>query len=72
MAHLASFNQASVEQALQGIPALKQYKINNATSSILIEYDPSVVQPHLIEGLFSESEQEAEQACYAIAACLEL
>ncbi|OZS42566.1 hypothetical protein ASV53_17810 [Photobacterium sanguinicancri] len=71
LAHLATFNRADIENTLQSIAAFKQYKINNATGSLLIEYDANIVKPHLIEALFSESEQEAEQACYALAACLE-
>ena len=71
LAHLAAFNRKDIEQALQEFPAFKQYKINNATGSLLIEYDANIVQPSLIEALFAESDQDAEQACYALAACLE-
>ncbi|MCG7587450.1 MULTISPECIES: HMA2 domain-containing protein [Photobacterium] len=72
LAHLATFNSSEIERALQNIPAFKNYKLNNATGSLLIEYDASIVKPHLIDALFSQSEQDAEQACYALGACLEI
>ena len=72
IAHLATFNSSEIERSLQNIPAFKNYKLNNATGSLLIEYDASIIKPHLIEAFFSESGQDAEQACYALAACLEI
>ena len=72
LAHLATFKSADVEQALQNIPAFKKYTINNATGSLLIEYDAGIIAPAMIEALFSESDHEAEQACIALAACMDI
>ncbi len=72
VAHLASFKSDDIEQAIAAVPAFRSYKVNKATGSILIEYDASTIEHSLITALFDESEAEAEQACYAIAAALNL
>lgn len=72
MAHLAKYKLQDIECTLASIPAFKNCKLNSATGSILIEYDASLVNPHWIEQLFSDSEQQAEQACYLIAESLNL
>ncbi|PSW18115.1 hypothetical protein C9I98_18220 [Photobacterium sanctipauli] len=69
---MASLNRNEIEQALLKIPALKHYKINNATGSLLVEYDATLIKPQLLEALFSRSDQEAKQACYALSAYLAL
>ena len=72
VAHLAKYKLQDIEHALAAIPAFKNYKLNSVTGSILIEYDPVVIQPQLIDRLFAGSDQQAEQACYAIAESLNL
>ncbi len=72
VAHLARFHNDDIEKAISSIPAFKHYKVNGATGSIVIEYDPNSVSPSLIDALFSDSEQAAEQACYDIAQQLDL
>ncbi|WP_083627130.1 HMA2 domain-containing protein [Vibrio ponticus] len=72
VAHLAKYKVQDIEHALASIPAFKNYKLNSVTGSILLEYDPTVIQPLLIDVLFSGTEQEAEQACYDIAKSLNL
>ncbi|MBO0215327.1 cation transporter [Vibrio sp. Vb2880] len=72
VAHLAKFRAGDIEQAIASIPAFKHYQLNNVTGSILIEYDAATINPQSIEALFSESDQVAEQACYAIAEQLDL
>lgn len=67
VAHLAKFNKSQIEQLIQEQPAFKGYKLNTATGSLVIEYDPKVVPPNLIDLVFSQSDQDAEQTCYAIA-----
>ncbi|BDM64218.1 hypothetical protein NFHSH190041_16700 [Shewanella sp. NFH-SH190041] len=72
LTQLVSFNTDKIEQAIAAIPAFKNYKINNTTHSILIEYDIGVIRPEWIDSLFSGSEKDAELACYAIAQQLNL
>ncbi|AQW59640.1 hypothetical protein A9237_13980 [Vibrio owensii] len=72
VAHLAKFRSDDIEKAISSIPAFKNYKLNSATGSIVIEYDPMTVNPKAIDALFSDSEQAAEQACYSIAEQLDL
>lgn len=72
VAHLASFRSDDIEKAISSIPAFKNYKLNNATGSIVIEYDPTTVNPKAIDALFSQSKEVAERACYAIAEQLDL
>ncbi|KAB1458395.1 hypothetical protein BIY22_01025 [Vibrio panuliri] len=72
VAHLAKYKLQDIEHALAAIPAFKNYKLNSVTGSILIEYDPVIIQPQLVDRLFSGSDQQAEQACYAIAESLNL
>ncbi|QLE84442.1 cation transporter [Shewanella sp. Scap07] len=66
LAQFASFNTGDIEQAVQKVPALKQYKINHSTGSVVIEYDPQQITPALIDALFAESEQAAREACHQI------
>ena len=72
VAQLASYRSDEIEQALASVPAFRKYKINTATGSIVIEYDPTCIQPSTIDTLFSDSAAEAEQACYALAEQLNL
>lgn len=72
IAQLASFRNKEIEQAIASVPAFKNYKINEATGSIVIEYDATSIQPSTIDALFSDSAVEAEQACYALAEQLNL
>ncbi|WED24673.1 cation transporter [Vibrio sp. JC009] len=72
IAHLARFNAGDIKRALDDIPAFRNYKLNSSTGSILIEYDPGLVSPALIEELFSPDDNIAERACYALADCLNL
>ncbi|MFT5879935.1 MAG: copper chaperone CopZ [Moritella sp.] len=70
IAHLAKLKTSEIESSLQQIPAFKRYKLNMATGSIVIEYDTSIVTPHVIEAIFSTSDSTAEQACQELAASL--
>ncbi|ENX3946958.1 heavy-metal-associated domain-containing protein [Photobacterium damselae subsp. damselae] len=72
VAQLASFRKSDIEKVVASIPAFTSYTVNNATGSIVIEYDYSIVKYQSIDELFSESEQIAERACYAIAQQLNL
>lgn len=72
IAHLAHFNAHDIERFLDDIPALRHYKLNSNTGSILIEYDTGVIQPALIEELFSPDDAIAERACYDLADCLNI
>ncbi|KLV05133.1 hypothetical protein ABT56_12955 [Photobacterium aquae] len=72
MAHLASFNKQDIEQYLADIPALKNYKLNSATGSIVIEYDAAMINPAVIEALFSDSDSDAEQACMVLGRCIDV
>lgn len=72
IAHLARFNAKDIEKTLNDIPAFKHYKLNGSTGSVLIEYDPVVVNPSLLDELFSTDDNVAEQACYKLADCLSL
>jgi len=67
MLHLATFKTSDIENTLASVPAFKHYKLNKETGSILIEYDATMITPHLIEALFSASEEDAKQAAYQIA-----
>ncbi len=66
VAHIASYRSDDIEQAITSIPAFKNYKLNSATGSVVIEYDADQVPPEWIDSLFSDSDQVAEQACHAI------
>lgn len=72
LAHFTSYSVDDIEEVLQKIPAFKQYKINYATGSVVIEYDAEQVPPHLIEELFSDSDESARQACNLISERLDL
>lgn len=72
VAKLATLRSSEVEDTLQNIPAFKSYQLNKSTGSIVIEYDAKMIAPSDIDALFSESETEAEQACYRIAEQLNL
>ncbi|MGL6258603.1 HMA2 domain-containing protein [Vibrio sp. WXL210] len=67
VAHLASYRSDDIEQAIAAIPAFKDYKLNTATGSVLIEYDAKLISPEWIDALFAQSESQAREACYAIA-----
>ncbi|CAM3624413.1 hypothetical protein VA7868_02481 [Vibrio aerogenes CECT 7868] len=72
IAHLARFNANDIEKALSNIPAFRNYTLNRSTGSILIEYDPSIVDPTRLEALFSPEDMIAERACNDLAECLNL
>ena len=72
VAHLARFNARDIEHALANIPAFKNYELNSGTGSILIEYDAKIVEPTLIEDLFSSDDSIVERACYTLADHLNL
>ncbi|MGI2029666.1 hypothetical protein ACTL6P_24590 [Endozoicomonas acroporae] len=69
---LAGFKAADIETVLSDIPAFKNYILNCATDSIVIDYDAEIINPQWLDELFCESEADAAQACYQIARCLEL
>ncbi|WP_422462654.1 MULTISPECIES: hypothetical protein [unclassified Endozoicomonas] len=69
---LVGFKVADIETVLSDIPAFKNYKLNSATDSVVIDYDAETINPQWVDALFCESEADAEQACYRIARCLEL
>ncbi|NOH30962.1 MULTISPECIES: HMA2 domain-containing protein [Vibrio] len=72
VAHIANFRSDDIEQAIASISAFKNYKLNSATGSIVIEYDATQIEPKWVDMLFAGSEQDAERACYAIAERLNL
>ncbi|OBT15592.1 hypothetical protein A9264_12810 [Vibrio sp. UCD-FRSSP16_10] len=67
MAQLSSFRSQDIEDALQSVPAFKNYQLNAATGSIVLEYAPAIIEPSWIDALFSDSEEDAKLACYKIA-----
>lgn len=70
-ASFAKFNSADLEAALGQVPFVESYKLNESTGSLLLEYDPSVVQPQLLDTLFSESVDEVQAACQQLASLFE-
>lgn len=72
LAHIANYKSNDIEQIIASIPAFKNYKLNMSTGSIVIEYDASLIEAHWVDGLFSDSNEVSEQACYAIAQRLSL
>lgn len=72
IAHLARFNTNDITRALDSIPAFKTYKLNSSTSSILIEYDQSLVDPALLDNIFADDASIAEKACFELADRLNL
>ncbi len=72
LAHFTKFSTSEIDQAIQKIPALKNYKLNSVTGSLVIEYDVKQIKPQQIEALFSESEHEAKQAYYALSDSLDI
>lgn len=72
VAQFATMKTNDIEQTLASIPAFKNYTLNSATGSIVIEYDPQIIKPQWVDALFSPSPSDAEQACYAIAQRLRL
>lgn len=67
IAQLSSYRSNDIEKALESVPAFKNYQLNAKTGSILIEYDPTAIEPDWINALFSDDEESAELACYKIA-----
>lgn len=67
LAQLSSYRSHDIEKALESVPAFKNYQLNAATGSIVIEYDPIAIEPSWINALFSDNEENAELACYKIA-----
>ncbi len=72
IAHLARFNEQDISNTLDKVPALRNYQLNKTTGSILIEYDASVVNPVLLDDLFSGDDSTAKRACYDLADCLNI
>ena len=67
VAHLARYKSGEIEQVIASIPAFKNYQLNTATGSIVIEYDATLIDAHRIDEMFSDSSDIAEQACHALA-----
>ena len=72
VAQLATYRSDEIEQSLTDFPALKQYKINKSTGSIVIEYDAELLNPASVDDLFSASDGVVEQAFHAITKQLNL
>lgn len=60
---LAQFKSDEVIATLEKVKAFKSHKLNLATGSLLIEYDAQLIEPKLLDALFSDSEAEARDAC---------
>ncbi len=69
---LARYKSNDIEKAIALLPAIKSYKLNKVTGTILMEYDKTLIDPALIAALFSESEMDAERAYYTLAETLNL
>ncbi|SDI97628.1 hypothetical protein SAMN04488540_104132 [Ferrimonas sediminum] len=54
--------EKAMEQATQ-FPPLKRYQLNTSSNSLILEYDHGVIQPDLLDQLFSPCEQQASNAC---------
>ncbi|ODA36302.1 hypothetical protein A8L45_00215 [Veronia pacifica] len=67
LSQLAAFKTDAIENTLGAIPAFKNYKLNSATSSIVVEYDATLIDPTWVDAFFSDSSDAAEQACISIA-----
>ncbi|WP_299020390.1 HMA2 domain-containing protein [uncultured Photobacterium sp.] len=62
MQQLASFDMSTAKSAISNFPALKNYRLNLATSSVVIEYDHGLINPNLIDTLFAEDEPAFQAA----------
>ncbi|WP_298444960.1 hypothetical protein [uncultured Ferrimonas sp.] len=70
VAKLARYKtEHTLEQAIQFAP-LKRYQLNSDTNSLLLEYDPSVIKPALLDQLFDTDQAQALQACASLIATL--
>ncbi|WP_228768476.1 hypothetical protein [Shewanella sp. TC10] len=67
VSQLMQFNLQNVDDVIAQVPAFLSYKINKSTGSIVIEYDASLVTPNLVDDLFSGTDEQAEQAYFALA-----
>ncbi|MGF1765342.1 HMA2 domain-containing protein [Aliivibrio kagoshimensis] len=67
VAQLAKFKSSEIEKVLASIPAFKNYQLNTATGSIVIEYDATLIDAQRVDEMFSDSCEVAEQACHALA-----
>ncbi len=63
LASLANFSNDEINEGLEQLPFVKDYHWNQATGSLLLEYDANVVAPQLLDAIFSQSEAEVESAC---------
>ncbi|WP_028115387.1 hypothetical protein [Ferrimonas senticii] len=54
--------EQAMQHALQFEP-LTRYQINSDTSSVLLEYQPAIVPPALLDQAFSLDHQQAHSAC---------
>ncbi len=59
---LAGFDLGQAKGAISNFPALKDYRINLATSSVVIEYDHALVNPTLVDSLFADDEPSFRSA----------
>ncbi len=71
VAQLAGFNHKDIERALDEIPALRSYKVNAVTNSILIEYNAEAIAPSTLENVFADELEKARCACEEIASYIE-
>ena len=61
---VAHFNQFKVD--IEQSPIIKNYRLNIATGSLLVEYDEQVIPPHLIDELLQENETKSRQALHLL------
>lgn len=49
---------------------LRRYQINSVTGSIVLEYDAAAIRPHILNQLFGQDGEQAQQALEQLAAIL--
>ncbi|MFH7827010.1 HMA2 domain-containing protein [Kluyvera chengduensis] len=49
---------------------LRRYQINSDTGSIVLEYDAAAIRPHILNQLFGQDGEQAQQALEQLAAIL--
>lgn len=49
---------------------LRRYQSNNDTGSIVLEYDAAAIRPHILNQLFGQDSEQAQQALEQLAAIL--
>ncbi|ROU18596.1 hypothetical protein EB837_01730 [Kluyvera ascorbata] len=70
---IASFSQGKLKQldaycSPEGY--LRRYQINSDTGSIVLEYDAAAIRPHILNQLFGQDGEQAQQALEQLAAIL--